>query len=77
MITEGWKIEGFKIREIANELYLINYTLYGQGRITKRGEIWQGNIEKGLKIMYHQGTIVVPERVEEHKKLEKELTRSK
>ena len=34
----------------------------GQKRITKRGEIWKGNLKEGLKIMYHKGTIVIPEK---------------
>lgn len=73
MEKENWQITNFKIKKIANELYLVNYTLHGQGRVTKRGEIWKGNLKNGLKILYHQGTIVIPERVKEHNQLLKEL----
>ncbi|MBQ8424728.1 MAG: DUF4440 domain-containing protein [Clostridia bacterium] len=59
MIKDNWQVQDFQIKEIAPELYLVNYTLYGQNRVTKRGEIWKGNINDGLKIMYHQGTVVV------------------
>ena len=62
MIKDSWKVKNFKIKKLANELYLVNYTLYGQGRITKRGEIWKGNLSHGMKIMYHQGTVVVPQK---------------
>ncbi|MBQ4535911.1 MAG: DUF4440 domain-containing protein [Clostridia bacterium] len=70
---DNWRIEDFALKQLAPSLYLVNYTLYGQGRVTKRGEIWKGDLEKGLKIMYHQGTVVIPEVVEEHKRLVLEL----
>lgn len=73
MVKDGWKVEDFKIKKLARKLYLVNYTLHGQGRVTKRGEIWKGSLKKGLKIMYHQGTVVVPQRIEEHKTLLEEL----
>lgn len=73
MVKDNWRIEDFKIKKLARKLYLVNYTMYGQGRVTKRGEIWKGSLKKGLKIMYHQGTVVVPERIEEHKALEQIL----
>lgn len=73
MVKDKWKVDDFKIKKIADELYLVNYALYGQGRVTKRGEIWKGNLKTGLKIMYHQGTIVNQDKVKEHLKLLKEL----
>ncbi|MBO7218962.1 MAG: DUF4440 domain-containing protein [Clostridia bacterium] len=73
MVKDNWKVKNFKIKRLASELYLVNYTLFGQGRVTKRGEIWTGSLSSGLKIMYHQGTVVVPERVKEHKDLLKQL----
>ena len=69
MVKDNWHIEDFKIKKLAKNLYLVNYTLFGQGRITKRGEIWKGNLKDGLKIMYHQGTIVFPQKIKEHNKL--------
>ena len=48
MVTENWQVKNFKIKLLAEELYLVNYTLYGQGRVTKRGEIWKGNLKTGL-----------------------------
>ena len=75
MVKDNWKVEDFKIKKLANELYLVNYTLHGQGRITKRGEIWKGNLAEGMKIMYHQGTVVDLERVSEHKSLLKLLNK--
>ena len=75
MLKDNWKVKNFKIKKIANELYLVNYTLHGQGRITKRGEIWKGNLTNGMKIMYHQGTIVISERIKEHNELLKTLNK--
>ena len=69
MVKDNWSVKNFKIKKLANELYLVNYTLHGQGRITKRGEIWKGNLTDGMKIMYHQGTVVIPERINEHLEL--------
>ena len=71
MIKEKWEVKDFKIKKLAPKIYLVNYTLFGQGRITKRGEIWQGDLKTGLKVMYHQGTVVVPVRQAEHKTLER------
>ena len=73
MVSENWKVKNFKIKKLADELYLVNYILDGQNRITKRGEIWKGNLTTGLKVMYHQGTIVIPSRVKEHKVIQKHL----
>lgn len=75
MVKDNWKVKNFKIKKLGNELYLVNYTLYGQGRITKRGEIWKGNLADGMRIMYHQGTIVIPERIKEHCELLRELNK--
>ena len=68
MVKDNWQVKDFKIKKIADELYLVNYTLYGQGRVTKRGEIWKGSLTNGLKIMYHQGTIVNQDKVNKHLK---------
>lgn len=75
MVKDNWKVKNFKIKKLADELYLVNYTLHGQGRITKRGEIWKGNLTYGMKIMYHQGTIVISERIKEHNELLKTLNK--
>ena len=74
---DNWRVEDFKIKFLAPSLYLVNYTLHGQGRITKRGEIWKGDLENGLKVMYHQGTVVIPEVIEEHKQLILDLKNKK
>lgn len=74
---DNWRVEDFSLKVLAPSLYLVNYTLYGQGRITKRGEIWKGDLENGLKVMYHQGTIVIPERIEEHKQIMADLKNKK
>ena len=73
MVAEHWEVKDFKIKRLASELYLVNYTLYGQGRVTKRGEIWVGNLSSGLKVMYHQGTVVDMDRVQEHRELLKKM----
>ncbi len=54
-----WQTRDFQLREIAPLTYLLTYTLWGQGdRLTRRLTVWQGCIEDGWKILYHQGTVV-------------------
>jgi hypothetical protein len=56
---EQWQTRDFQLREIAPLTYLLTYTLWGQGdRLTRRLTVWQGCIEDGWKILYHQGTVV-------------------
>jgi hypothetical protein len=57
--VELWETRDFHLREIAPRTYLLTYTLWGQGdRLTRRLTVWQGSVEDGWKVLYHQGTIV-------------------
>jgi hypothetical protein len=57
--VELWETRDFYLREIAPRTYLLTYTLWGQGdRLTRRLTVWQGSVEDGWKVLYHQGTIV-------------------
>jgi len=43
---------------LADEVYLLTYTLLqGGSRLTRRATIWQ-RTKNGWQIVYHQGTIV-------------------
>jgi hypothetical protein len=56
--VERWETRDFHLREIAPRTYLLTYTLWGQGdRLTRRLTVWQGSVEDGWKVLYHQGTI--------------------
>ena len=50
----------FYCRKLAEEAYLLTYTLFQGERETRRATIWQRNAA-GWKIVFHQGTIVQSE----------------
>lgn len=55
---DEWEAVGFHCRELAEDVYLLTYTLIqDEERKTRRSTIWQRTRE-GWKIVYHQGTIV-------------------
>ncbi len=47
----------FHCRRLADEVYLLTYTLFQGERKTRRATIWQ-RIAADWKIVFHQGTIV-------------------
>ncbi|SPE27386.1 conserved hypothetical protein [Candidatus Sulfopaludibacter sp. SbA6] len=56
--TDAWETMGFHCRELAEDVYLLTYTLIqDEERKTRRSTIWQRSAE-GWKTVYHQGTIV-------------------
>ena len=53
-----WETSEFYCRKLANDVYLLTYTLLQDGtRLTRRSTIWQRAAD-GWKIIYHQGTVV-------------------
>jgi hypothetical protein len=53
-----WETSGFHCRRLADNLYLLTYTLLqNRQRKTRRSTIWRCT-EDGWKILFHQGTIV-------------------
>ena len=53
-----WETSNFACRRLAQDLYLLTYTLLqNQTRLTRRATIWR-KTTTGRKIVYHQGTIV-------------------
>lgn len=53
-----WETSGFECRRLAEDVYLLTYTLLqNRTRLTRRATIWQKTNE-GWKIVYHQGTVV-------------------
>jgi len=57
--TEGWRISDGHVTELAQDTYLLTYTLLGPGdRLTRRSTVWQGNLAIGWRILFHQGTVV-------------------
>lgn len=54
----AWKTSDFHCRKLADNIYLLTYTLLQDGtRLTRRATIWQ-KTPAGWKIVYHQGTVV-------------------
>jgi hypothetical protein len=56
---DDWKTDAFHCREIAPDNYLLTYTLYQEGRVTRRATLWR-RAPHGWVIVYHQGTVVAP-----------------
>jgi hypothetical protein len=56
--ADVWETSGFQCRRLADDVYLLTYTLLqDRQRLTRRATIWQKTAE-GWKIVYHQGTVV-------------------
>lgn len=54
---ELWFNKDFHCAEIAEDNYLLTYTVTQGERWTQRSSIWRKS-ENGFKLVYHQGTIV-------------------
>lgn len=52
----------FHCRKLADDVFLLTYTLMQDDRKTRRATIWQRSCEE-WKIVYHQGTVVQSEGV--------------
>jgi hypothetical protein len=50
----------FHCRRLADDIYLLTYTLFQGERKTRRATVWQ-RIAADWKIVFHQGTIVLNE----------------
>lgn len=56
--NDVWETRDFHCRKLAEDAYLLTYTLLqDNSRLTRRATIWQRTPD-GWKIVYHQGTIV-------------------
>lgn len=56
--ADVWETRDFHCRRLADDVYLLTYTLLQDNqRLTRRSTIWRRAAE-GWKILYHQGTIV-------------------
>ncbi len=55
--TASWQTDGFGIAEVGADHYLLTYTLYQPGRVTRRSSIWRRS-PSGWQVVYHQGTVV-------------------
>jgi hypothetical protein len=53
-----WEATDFCCQRLAEDVYLLTYTLLQDGvRLTRRTGIWR-RTEEGWKIVFHQGTMV-------------------
>ena len=56
--TDLWETSDFDCRKLADDVYLLTYTLLQDNvRRTRRATVWQ-RTAGGWKIVYHQGTII-------------------
>lgn len=56
--ADVWETHGFHCRKLAEDVYLLTYTLLqNHERLTRRSTIWQ-KTTSGWKIVFHQRTIV-------------------
>jgi hypothetical protein len=53
----NWWTSDFHCRRLADDTYLLTYTLDQAGRTTRRSTIWRSTAE-GWQILFHQGTVV-------------------
>ena len=57
-VADVWETSEFHCRKLAQDVYLLTYTLLqDRKRKTRRSTIWQ-HTETGWTIVFHQGTIV-------------------
>lgn len=54
---ETWYVEDFQCRKIAEDSYLVTYTLFQDDRQSRRSTIWRRSNDD-WKIFFHQGTLV-------------------
>jgi hypothetical protein len=53
-----WETSGFHCQRLAEDIYLLTYTLlHDSTRLTRRTTIWK-RLPDGWKIVFHQGTII-------------------
>jgi hypothetical protein len=55
--VDRWETRDFHCRRLADDVYLLTYTLQQGERTTRRSTIWQRS-QAGWKIVFHQGTVV-------------------
>jgi len=56
-IDDQLEATDFHCRKLAEDVYLLTYTLFRSERKTRRSTIWQ-RTETDWKIVFHQGTVV-------------------
>ena len=54
---DEWHTDDFQCRKIADDNYLLTYTLTQGSRVSRRATLWH-RTGQGWKILYHQGTLV-------------------
>ena len=56
--SDGWETSDFRCQKLAEDLYLLTYTLLqDKTRLTRRSTIWR-RTDGDWKIVFHQGTVV-------------------
>ena len=58
---EPWQAIGHHVQAVAPELYLLTYTLLQATRASRRATLWRCAAPDRWQMVYHQGTVVVPD----------------
>ena len=58
---DNWSLTDCRCRALSNDTYPFTYTLWQGSRQTRRSTIWR-RTTTGWQALYHQGTLVEPER---------------
>ena len=53
----SWQTADFHVVEVGPNNYLLTYTLFQPGRVTRRASIWR-RTQADWQVIYHQGTVV-------------------
>jgi hypothetical protein len=59
IINEIWQTKDFYCQPLAEDVYLLTYTLLQGERLSRRATVWR-RVAHDWQIVFHQGTIVAP-----------------
>ncbi len=53
----AWRTDDWHVMEAGQHNYLLTYTLFQPGRVTRRLSVWR-RLGSSWQVIYHQGTVV-------------------
>lgn len=54
---DAWRTEGFRVRALGRDTWMLTYTLHQGARVSRRMTLWRQDSD-GWRALYHQGTLV-------------------
>ena len=55
--VDEWQADGFEVRRLAPDVFLLTYTLLQGKRATRRATIWENSTGR-WRATFHQGTVI-------------------